>query len=55
MINIICVKWGTKYDTYVEKLKTQIENNCTLDYKFFCLTDNPKESYDIQLPTTWDH
>ena len=54
MINIICVKWGTKYDTYVEKLKKQIENNCTLEYKFFCLTDNPKESYDIQLPETWD-
>ena len=55
MINIVCVKWGTKYDAYVDKLKTQIKNNCTLDYKFFCLTDTPKESYDIKLPTMWDH
>lgn len=54
MKNILCVKWGNKYDNYVEKLKRQVENHCTLDYKFYCLTDNPQKEYDIPLPTHWD-
>jgi hypothetical protein len=54
MKNILCVKWGNKYDSYVEKLKNQIDNNCTCEYKFYCLTDNPKHPYDIKLPTLWD-
>ncbi len=55
MKNILCVRWGDKYNDHVEKLKQQVETRCSLDYKFFCLTDKPKYSYDIQLPTTWDH
>ena len=52
---ILCVKWGDKYDrTYVEKLKNQCDNNCSLPFNFYCLTDNPTELYDIQLPTSWD-
>ncbi len=54
MKNILCVKWGDKYDAYVEKLKKQIEDNCSFDFNFYCLTDNPQNDYDIQLPTTWD-
>lgn len=55
MINILCVRWGDRYSSdYVDKLKQQVENNCSLDFKFFCLTDNPKHSYDIPLPKTWD-
>ena len=53
---ILCVKWGDKYgNEYVEKLKEQVENNCSVkNFNFYCLTDKPTQSYDIQLPTTWD-
>ena len=55
MNTILCVKWGDKYDhTYVEKLKEQCEQNCSVPFNFYCLTDNPTQPYDIQLPTTWD-
>ena len=52
--NILCVKWGTKYDDYVEKLKSQVEKHCTYDFNFYCLTDNPQKSYDLKLPEHWD-
>ena len=52
---ILCVRWGDKYNhTYVEKLKEQCEQNCSVPFNFYCLTDNPTQPYDIQLPTTWD-
>ena len=52
--NILCVKWGNKYDDYVEKLKSQVEQHCSYDFNFYCLTDNPQKSYDLKLPTHWD-
>ena len=52
---ILCVKWGDKYGTeYVEKLKLQCEENCSIPFNFYCLTDNPTEVYDRPLPKTWD-
>ena len=52
---ILCVKWGDKSgNEYVEKLKEQVEKNCSVPFNFYCLTDNPTQSYDVQLPTTWD-
>ena len=52
---ILCVKWGDKYSRiYVEKLKEQVETNCSIPVNFYCLTDNTTESYDVQLPTYWD-
>ena len=52
---ILCVKWGDKYSRiYVEKLKEEVETNCSIPVNFYCLTDNPTESYDVQLPTHWD-
>ena len=54
MKNILCVKWGDKYDSYVGKLKEQIEKHCSYDFNFYCLTDNPQNDYDIPLPTHWD-
>ena len=51
---ILCVKWGTKYDQYVEKLKSQLEKKFSLPFNFYCLTDTPKKEYDLQLPTFWD-
>ena len=53
-MNIICVSWGNKYSDYVAKLKKQIENNCSIKYNFYCLTDNPSKEYDILLPDFWD-
>ena len=45
---ILCVKWGDKYgNEYVEKLKDQVEKNCSVLFNFYCLTDNP-----TQPPTT---
>ena len=30
---ILCVKWGDKYgNEYVEKLKEQVENNCSVPF-----------------------
>lgn len=50
MNNIICVKWGDKYDdSYVEKLKEQCEKNCSVDFNFYCYTDKPIREYDIKL------
>jgi hypothetical protein len=52
---ILCVKWGDKYDDdYVMHLKSQIDQNISLPYNFYCLTDKPKYEFDIQLPTDWD-
>ena len=39
---ILCLKHGTKYSAdYVNKLYNMVKRNCTLDYKFACLTDDP--------------
>ena len=55
MNTILCVRWGDKYDhTYVEKLKEQCEAKCSVPFNFYCLTDNPTQPYDVQLPTHWD-
>ena len=52
---ILCVKWGDKYSReYVEKLKQQCEDNCSVPFNFYCLTDKKEKDYDILLPTTWD-
>jgi len=40
---ILCLKHGTKYSAeYVNKLYNMVARNCTLDYEFVCLTDDPK-------------
>ena len=52
---ILCIKWGNKYDdSYVEKLKEQCENNCSVPFDFYCLTDNPTKDYHIKLPIYLD-
>ena len=50
MINVYCVKWGTKYDRgFVERLKTSIEKHFTIKHKFNCFTDKPEKDYDIPI------
>ena len=50
MVNVYCVKWGTKYDrSFVENLKTSIEKHFTIEHKFICFTDKPEKDYDIPI------
>ena len=43
MINVICVKWGTKYGPdYVNRLRKMVEANLTLPFEFYCYTDDPE-------------
>ena len=42
MNHVVCVKWGNKYvSEYVNVLRNMVKRNCTLDYEFHCLTDDP--------------
>lgn len=41
MINVICLKHGTKYGpVYVNNLKRMIDKHLTLDHKFYCFTED---------------
>jgi hypothetical protein len=41
MINIVCLKWGSKYGPeYVNRLYAGIKRNTNLEFKFWCFTDN---------------
>lgn len=39
--NIICMKWGTKYDAlYVNRLYSMVQRHLTLPHRFICFTDD---------------
>ena len=39
--NVVCLKWGTKYPPeYVNRLFNMVNRNTTIEYKFYCITDN---------------
>lgn len=41
MINIVCLKWGTKYGPeYVNRLYAGVKRNTTVDFKFHCFTED---------------
>lgn len=41
MINIVCLKWGTKYGPeYVNRLYLGIKRNSTVPFKFWCFTED---------------
>ncbi|HRH79209.1 MAG TPA: glycosyltransferase [Cellvibrionaceae bacterium] len=41
MINVICMKWGTKYGPeYVNRLFAMVRRNITLPMRFACFTDD---------------
>jgi hypothetical protein len=43
-INIICLKWGEKYNSdYVNRLYHAVKRNTTISFKFHCFTDDPSE------------
>ena len=40
-VNIICMKWGEKYDSsYVNILYNMVERNLNRPFRFVCFTDN---------------
>ena len=42
-INILCLKHGAKYDSsYVNKLFSACKKHCSLEFKFFCATEDPQ-------------
>lgn len=42
MVNVMCMKWGTKYATqYVEVLRSMVSRNLPLEHRFLCMTDDP--------------
>ena len=42
MINIVCLKWGTKYGPeYVNRLYAGVKRNSTIEFKIWCFTDDP--------------
>lgn len=49
MINIVCVKWGTKYGPeYVNRLLSGFKRNSSSPFKFHCFTeDSSKLSKDV--------
>ena len=41
MVNVICMKWGTKYGPeYVNTLHNMVQRHLTLPHRFVCLTDS---------------
>jgi hypothetical protein len=43
MINVVCLKHGTKYSSlYVNRLKNMIKRHLTVPFRFVCFTDNPE-------------
>lgn len=41
MINIVCVKWGTKYGPeYVNRLAAAVSRHTTREYCFWCMTED---------------
>ncbi|CAD8098711.1 unnamed protein product [Paramecium primaurelia] len=44
LVNVICMKWGTKYGPdYVNKLYNGFKRHCTRQFNFICVTDDPKD------------
>lgn len=43
-VNILCLKHGTKYDhSYVNKLYNACKKHCTLDFTFYCATEDAQD------------
>ncbi len=43
MYNVVCVKYGDKYDPeYVNKLYGMVKRNLTLPFTFYCFTEDPE-------------
>lgn len=41
MVNVVCMKWGSKYGPeYVNILRKMVRRNLSLDHRFVCFTDD---------------
>lgn len=50
MINVICVKWGDKYNyEHVNRLHYMVKKNLTLPFNFYCLTEDSSNLKDINI------
>lgn len=57
-INVVCVKNGTLYNyDYVNKLYSMVKRNLTIEFNFYCITDNSsnirKEVNCIPCSVSW--
>jgi hypothetical protein len=44
MINVVCVKWGDKFNSsHTKRLQKMVSKYLTVPYTFTCLTDNPED------------
>jgi len=42
MVNVICMKWGTKYGPeYVQRLRAMVRRHLARPHRFVCFTDDP--------------
>ena len=50
-MNVICVKWGSKYPAYyVNRLFNMLKKNMPIKFDFYCYTDNSKDlNSDIRI------
>jgi hypothetical protein len=60
MINVVCVKWGTLYNSdYVNRLYGMVRRNLTIPFDFYCITDDPTnirpEVIIKECPIDWLH
>ena len=55
-VNIVCVKYGTKYNSeHVKRLYRMVEKNISLPFYFYCLSDTDIEDINvIPLDTSLD-
>jgi hypothetical protein len=56
MVNIITIKWGTKYSaSYANRVYSECKERCTFDFTFYCVTDDPigldKNIIALDMPT----
>lgn len=43
MVNVICMKWGRRYDaTYVNRLRNMARRNLSLEHRFVCFTEDSR-------------
>lgn len=49
--NVVCLKWGTKFDSeYVNRLYRMVKHNLTIPFRFVCFTDDAN-GLDSQIET----
>ena len=58
MINVICLKWGDKYDaSMVNRLYKMVKRNSSINFRFHCVTEDPsgvsEEINIISLPEAY--